>query len=239
MMAVAPKQYHGTVLADFTDAQWQVRCQDVLCVFVEQSNQTRAIAAYSSNIELPTERYINVHLMCWIDTASLLQLFHFFAVHRDQIHRIHMQVPFGTNFHQWFRDASQPYEATFSHSPWMIRVVDVEAAIADLPASKKEKVTVAISDQFCEWNNSMFTIQNEDNRLRAFRHQSQSATHPEVKATIEGISALVYGIISLEEIEYRQWLEFSDEVTEERKLNIKIAIQEWFPVLPIYNPIGF
>ena len=239
MMAVAPKQYHGTVLADFTDAQWQVRCQDVLCVFVEQSNQTRAIAAYSSNIELPTERYINVHLMCWIDTASLLQLFHFFAVHRDQIHRIHMQVPFGTNFHQWFRDASQPYEATFSHSPWMIRVVDVEAAIADLPASKKEKVTVAISDQFCEWNNSMFTIQNEDNRLRAFRHQSQSATHPEVKATIEGISALVYGIISLEEIEYRQWLEFSHEVTEERKLNIKIAIQEWFPVLPIYNPIGF
>lgn len=129
--------------------------------------------------------------MCWIDTASLLQLFHFFAIHRDQIHRIHMQVPFGANFHQWFRDASQPYEATFSNLPWMIRVVDVEAAIADLPASKQEKVTLAISEQFCEWNNGMFTIQNEDNRLRAFRHKSQSATLSEVKATIEGISALV------------------------------------------------
>lgn len=239
MMAVAPKQYHGTVLADFTDAQWQVRCKDFLCVFIEQSDQTRAIAVYRSNIESPTDRYINVPLMCWIDSASRLQLFRFFAIHRDQIHRLHMQIPFGTNFHQWFRDASQPYEATFSHSPWMIRVVDVEAAIAELPASKLELFTVAISDQFCKWNNGIFTIQNEDDKLRAFRHQSQLATQPEMKATIEGISALVYGTISVEEIEYRQWLEFSGGVTEGRKANIKAALQEWFPVLPIYNSISF
>jgi len=70
-----------------------------------------------------------------------------------------------------------------------------------LDVLKSKKVTVVISDEFCRVT-VYLRFNNVDNILRlcVINH---NATQPEVKATIEGISALVYKYNFFGKIEYK------------------------------------
>ena len=61
---------------------------------------------------------------------------------------------------------------------------------------------------------------------------NKNAANPDVKLTIEGLSALVYGTLSLNEIEYKGWLKITD-------LTIKKTLKQWFPPIPIYSAFGY
>jgi hypothetical protein len=95
-------------------------------------------------------------------------------------------------------------------------------------------VIIKISDPNCVWNNDIFRLAAEGEKLKISREPD---LEPQISATIQGISALVYGTLSLIEIEQRKWLEFLNptELSKEQRS----LLENWFPVLPIYNTFRF
>jgi predicted acetyltransferase len=232
MLALAPQLHHGITLpVNVTDAQWQDLMAKYLCVKIEQDGQLAAIAIYGINSNFRAalgDRLINIRHMYWKSLDARTKLFGFFASHRDQVRHISMDLPLGANFYQWFQNLTDPCETKVGINAYMVRVVDVERAIADLPAHLEGKVTMAITDPFCNWNNDSFTIFNQAGKLTAKRTQAQ----PDAITTIQGISALVYGTLSTEEIEYRHWLTISNP-------QVRTILDSWFPSMPIYSTFRF
>ena len=112
--------------------------------------------------------------------------------------------------------------------PWMVRVVDVIEGVRDLPASGEDFLTVEIKDELCDWNNGIFFIRSEDNRL----HATKSSGKPIVKLSINALTALVYGTQPLEELEFQGEVVISESWARH-------VLQRWFPVLPLYNNVYF
>jgi predicted acetyltransferase len=232
MLKLAPQQHHGITLPiNVTDALWQELMGKYLCVKIKHDGQLAAISIYGINSDFRAalgDRLINVRHMYWSSLDARTKLFSFFASHRDQVRYINMDLPLGANFYQWFQNLTDPCETKVGINAYMVRVVDVEAAIADLPADLEEKVILAITDPFCDWNNGTFIIYCQDGKLTAKRTQA----NPDAISTIQGISALVYGTLSVEEIEYRSWLTFTNP-------QIRATLTSWFPTMLLYSTFRF
>ena len=106
--------------------------------------------------------------------------------------------------------------------------MDVIGAIADLPAAVNGELVVDVSDDHCEWNNGRFLIKAENGRLSA----TPTTQAAQFNATIQGLSALVYGALPVDEIEYRGWI--SDVQDNARDL-----LDAWFPKMTLFNTNHF
>jgi predicted acetyltransferase len=235
MLMLAPQQHHGITLPiNVTDALWQELMGKYLCVKIKRDGQLAAMAIYGISSDFrasKSDRLINVRHMYWKHLDARTKLFSFFALHRDQVRYINMDLPLGSNFYQWFQNLTDPCKTKVGINAYMVRVVDVETAIADLPATLDGQVTLTITDPFCDWNNGTFMIYSQDGKLTIKRMQAQSA-QPDAIATIQGISALVYGTLNVEEIEYRNWLMIANPF-------IRVTLTSWFPTMLLYSTYRF
>jgi predicted acetyltransferase len=226
---IAPSRYHGFVLKpDITERVWKWRNADALVVLVKAKGALQALARYRIRLT-PTEddpiQSIVVREMYWRTLDARDALFSYFARHADQMQTITFYVPFGESFEQWFPDAT--WEIRLWET-WMVRVVDVEHTLQDLPATPSASLVVQVSDDFCDWNNGTYKLKAETGRIQVKR----GGTGPRARFSIEGLSALVYGTLSLEEIEHKGWATI--EAPDVRQL-----LQQWFPAKPIFNAYGF
>ncbi|WP_019498474.1 enhanced intracellular survival protein Eis [Pseudanabaena sp. PCC 6802] len=233
MLDLAPSQHHGiTIPINATAKQWQEVMDKRLCVRVQQDGKLAAIAIYRINSDYraaPSDRLIQVFHMYWRTLEARTKLFSFFALHRDQVRYISMDLPMGLNFYQWFQNLNDPCATKVAINPYMVRVTDVEKAIADLPAPTTGKVTIAVSDSFCGWNDRTFAIFAKDGKLTAQRSET---SEPDAIATIQAISALVYGTVNVEELEYRDWLKISNP-------QARATLSSWFPTMMLYSTFKF
>jgi predicted acetyltransferase len=233
MLDLAPSEHHGiTIPINATVKQWQEAMDKRLCVRVQKDGELVAIAIYRINSDYraaPSDRLIQVFHMYWTNLEARTKLFSFFALHRDQVRYISMDLPLGLNFYQWFQNMSDPCTTKVAINAYMVRVTDVEKAIADLPATPTGKVTITVSDPYCTWNNRTFIIFARDGKLIA---QPTEGIQPDAIATIHGISALVYGTLNIEEIEYRDWLAIHNP-------HARVTLSSWFPTMPIYSTFKF
>ena len=236
MLEVAAPKHHGINLPmQMSQTEWQNRSKEKQSVFAKYRGNLVATALYTINSDFRadlSDRQIYISDMYWKNLNAKTMLFNFFAKHRDQIRHISLNIPTGTNFHQWLGDAMTAYEVEISNNPYMVRVVDVEGAIADLNTPVEGEVTFVISDDYCDWNNGTFSVSSVQGKLEIARHAGTEIVQPDIKATIKGISALVYGTLSLEEIAYKKWLEVLNP-------NVANILEQWFPVLPLYNTFRY
>jgi predicted acetyltransferase len=237
-----PDRHHGLAVPDFTYEQWCLWFRHKICVSVKQNGQTRAIAIYNIDSraqKTSDSRCIDIYAMFWTNLAARDRLMNFFANHRDQIDQISITVPIQSNIHTLFRDAPTAIAATISNQPWMVRVVDVENAIKDLPTNNMEgEVAIAISDPLCQWNQGIFTLKSQADKLSITRTET---AQPDFGTTIEGITSLVYGTLPLEELFYKRWLTVGSDRSELIHTSTHQAkiLAHWFPVTPMFNPFKF
>jgi len=226
-------QYHGMVLPVYWQrSQWEEAIKDKQCILVKHHGQIVAIGIYQIDSKI-TERKIYLDRFLWSNIEARIKLFSFFASHRDQINYIYLDLPFGINFHQWFGDVMTGYEVKISIPPYMVRVVDVEKAINNIPTHRDGIVNIQIDDPNCDWNGDIFALASQNHLLNVKRSHSPK---PDVKFTIQGISALVYGTLSLVEIEYKKWIQVINEEKREEKRSL---LESWFPPLHLYNTWKF
>ncbi len=229
MQLVAVNQYHGMVLPFYWQrSQWQEAIKDKQCILVKHLGKILAIGIYRIDSRI-TERTIHLDHFLWADIASRNRLFSFFGSHRDQINYLYLDLPYGINFHQWFGDVMGSYDVNIHTPPYMGRVIDIEETVNGLPSQKDGVINILIDDPNCNWNSGIFTLESENHILNI---KCNPHVKPDFKCTIQGISALVYGTLSLSELEYRYWLEVINEA--ERSL-----LESWFPPLPLYNTWKF
>ncbi|MEE3716738.1 GNAT family N-acetyltransferase [Tumidithrix elongata RA019] len=239
--SLPPQQHHGLAIPGLTYEQWCLWYRHKICVSVKHNGETLAIALYSIDSRTAKEggtRCIDIYAMFWKNLEARDRLMAFFANHRDQIDYVTMSVPANSHFHTLFRDAPHPIEAIVSHQPWMVRVIDVSEALRDLPAPAIGEVAIAVSDPLCAWNQGVFILRSQEGKLSVTRSDN---SQPDLEATIEGISSLVYGTLPLEELLYKQCLKLpnpeSNSIDTSNELS-KVLLQ-WFPVVPIFNPFKF
>jgi predicted acetyltransferase len=225
-----PSHYHGfAIRPTMPDAEWNRRNKDTLVVFVKRRGKVEAVARYriKGYMHFDQGGSLEVIEMHWRSLEAQDALFSFFAKHKDQVPDIRLRLPLDTAFHYWFTDLPNFIELQ-TWNPWMVRVVDAEKAVAGLPAAQPGQITFKLVDPLCKWNNGTFTLESDRRQLKMNRTQ----TAPDTTMTIEGLSALVYGTHSVEALEQAGWIKPMTPA-----MNAKLS--QWFPVLPLYNPLNY
>ncbi len=109
----------------------------------------------------------------------------------------------------------------------MVRIVDVIRCLNDIPANLEGSVIFEVVDHFCEWNSGTYTLVYSNGKLECKMAETTEIDSISIKFTIEGLTALVYGILPIPEIKELNWIEFgnSDEVA---------LLEKWFPTIPLW-----
>ena len=238
---------HGLVITNFNYDQWWHLHRNKLCVVIKRDRQPVALAIYAidSSGNLPmSDRQIEISSIFWTDSQSRDRLFQFFANHRDQIHSLKMPVPLDVNIHKWLNNAGQ-LSSTIT-APWMVRVIDIVEALNGLSIGLSTNgepsnfgFIFSLSDPHCIWNEGVFGVSVSDKRedrgkltVKRYGLGDFPTLAIDFRATIAGISALVYGTQALDELLAQQWItDLKPEVCEQ--------IETYFPPCLIYNPFKF
>ncbi|NJK36121.1 MAG: hypothetical protein HC919_14950, partial [Oscillatoriales cyanobacterium SM2_2_1] len=228
---------HGWAVPRAGAAQWRWWYQQRLCVLIQQAGVTEAIALYSlqnslSNATGNTPGQIKIWLWGWRTEAARQQLLRFFAQHRDQIHTVTMELPVHAVVHRGW--GSIPHLTPVQMAlPWMVRVVDL-SHLPPVPlgnTTTPTSVAIAITDPLCPWNEGIWMWSDHQGILRCAPVPKSNAISPTVNATIEAVTALLYGTHTVAELSDRQWLKGDARSLEQ--------FHTWFPPLAFYNPFKF
>jgi predicted acetyltransferase len=177
------------------------------------------------------DRQIEISSIFWTDIDSRDRLLHFFASHRDQIHSLKIPLPLSANVHTWFSNAGRL--DSIMTDPWMVRVIDIVGALHGLPIAS-EPFTFALCDPYCNWNDGVFGVNGDRGQLTVKRYSNGDIADLAIdfKATIAGISALIYGTQAIGDLVHQQWITGITPETCER-------LEKCFTPCLIYNPFKF
>lgn len=167
----------------------------------------------------------------WTDAHARDRLLAFFALHSAGMPTVELSISPGVNFHSWLSDSAKSYDVKMSHIPLMVRVMDVERVLSGIRVrefSSAQRIVVNVADPLCPWVGGTFALKEAEGILNAKRTDEKS----NIEMSIEGLTALAYGTLSVSEISYRGWLtNASDD-----DLHI---LESWFPEQSIFNLLGF
>lgn len=222
-------QHHGLAfLNDLSSEYWKEDHDGVIVVFIKKNNKIMAAAKYIK-IGSGENGRIFVPEMYWKNIESRVMLFRYFAKHKDQFSHIELRIPFGVNFFGWLCDPMRPFEVKINNNPWMVRIIDAVDAMSDINVNLEGEIILELHDEYCQWNNGIYKLEAFNNKLKMSKCKS---VKPHVKMDIKGLTALLYGVYSVEELEYKEWIVLSES-------KVGRLLDEWFPKKFLYNPYYF
>ncbi len=125
-------------------------------------------------------------------------LLQFIAKHIDQVVDVHFKHLPAQEFPEtWFSDLSTKADPDIWLTP-MGRVIDV-AQLGGMSVGQGE-ISIEVVDDFCEWNNRIFTFTSQDGKLIVSEGNSADC-----KLTIQALSALIYGTHNPNDFQWRGW----------------------------------
>jgi predicted acetyltransferase len=110
----------------------------------------------------------------------------------------------------------------------MVRIIDVEKALKNIPANAEGEVNIKIEDPNCSWNSNVYKI--EGNGKKLLIEKTDEDYH--INADIQAITALLYGAYNLEEVKNRFKFESQDSKKEK-------ILRLWFEKRFIFNTFYF
>ncbi|HBB27749.1 MAG TPA: hypothetical protein DC000_00585 [Clostridiales bacterium] len=219
-------KHHGLVFLDKMSSEyWKDDHEDVIVAFIKKDNEIVASAKYLKVGYGENGKLLALE-MFWKDIESRFMLFRYFAKHKDQFSHMEMRIPFGTNFYTWLSDSSRPFEIKMNNKSWMVRIIDAIDAINDIPVNKNGKVFLDLYDEYCQWNNGSYMLKTVSNKLVMTKCNN---IIPQFRIVIRGLTALLYGVYSVEELKFKKWVNLIDTDVEK-------ILNDWFPRQFINNP---
>ena len=163
---------------------------------------------------------IYVSEMYWFTSDARSCLFNYLYLNSDQIIRVQMQInPNHSHYYAWI-EGFNIVKMNFKMIT-MFRIINVEKCLQDLPISKSGEIKIQIEDPDCKWNEKVYLLKEFQGNLNISPIESTSIVC-NIKLTIKGLSALIYGTVPIEEIQYLKWISGANP----KDLNL---LQEWFP----------
>jgi predicted acetyltransferase len=221
---VATRQ-HGLTLLDpsFPETLWNRIAKDQHVLFVRHNG--RIVAGTRFHIKgFMDSGEIKVREMYWQSLEARDRLFGFLAAHAEAAPFTWLPLRYGTNFHVWSEQPTEQLKADINFVVMMGRVIDAVGALTDLPASQTGTLVISVTDDQCVWNNGQFRLIAENGRLSAAPTDQSGILH----LTVQALSALVYGALSVDELVHRGWL--SGAIGQQMDL-----LRVWFPETAVFN----
>ncbi|QEE17097.1 enhanced intracellular survival protein Eis [Promethearchaeum syntrophicum] len=163
---------------------------------------------------------IHISDMYWSSAEARSCLFNYLYLNSDQIIRVQMQInPNHSHYYSWingFTKVKMNFEMVT-----MFRILNVERCLQDLPLSRSGEIQIQVQDPDCKWNEKVYSLKEIEGKLKILAVDSTPSTC-KIQITIKGLSALIYGTLPIEEIQYFKWI--TGVNPEELKL-----LQDWFP----------
>ncbi len=156
--------------------------------------------------------------------AAKHALYHFVYLHAEQLVKAAFPIlPHDTNFESWIMDHLKT--EIKQHIISMVRIINVdtvfdEISVPDVDYEQyNEEISFEVQDPICEWNNGILKLWERDGKLQSKFFPNESL---DTKITIDGLSALLYGTMTIEEVEYFGWAKNLP------KTDIDV-LDSWFP----------
>lgn len=103
---------------------------------------------------------------------GLRSVLRFIALHIDQCATVRMNVapasPHGRLF-QYTGDIDGEVTVMPMRRPWMVRIIDVVAALNGIPAPAPGELTLSLTDRHCPWNDGRYRLSSDGEQLQAER----------------------------------------------------------------------
>jgi predicted acetyltransferase len=142
------------------------------------------------------EQTLRAHDFLYTDPLGKFLLLDWIARHQDQAAKVELVIRPDMQGELLFTDI-RPEQGTLFFAP-MGRVITLPA-LAGLPVGEGE-ITVRISDPQAPWNEGAWRLRSESGLLAV-----EPGEQAECGLSIQGLSALVYGVHDPQEFQYRGW----------------------------------
>lgn len=142
----------------------------------------------------PKKPTIVVEEMAWLNYEALRGMLGFLNNFNGRYSKFNYDAPTFLDFRIL---VLEPYEVETSRSTFgMARIVDVERALATLPALPDgQKATIRVYDDFLEWNDAAFTIYAQDGEVKVERTDDT----PDMACDVRTLAQLLSGYLPLKE----------------------------------------
>lgn len=189
--------------------------------------------------------------------SGLAAVLRYIALHIDQCATVVMNAapasPDGRIF-PWTGDIDDAVEVKRIRHPWMVRLVDVPAALNGLPAAGAGAVTIRLRDEYGPWNEGRYRLESDGAQLRVHPLDDGGRSTPSgdgaaaaVELDIRELSAMVYGSVRPREI-LRKHLPWQQErlactgaagQAGEPEAETISLLEGWFPERFLWNDWWF
>ena len=212
--------YHGAVRR--TEARWNELKARIKSKFAVAYNPEGVptgiviyrISGYGQGLPNTEEGRIHVSHMLWTSMDARNAIFAFLYNHRDQVTKVRTLVtPFTDDYYHWTHNQHTP--STTSLMTHMARIVNVERALAGVPTDGEGTLKVGVKDDKIPTNDGTYLLANYDGRISVERVDET----PNFGMTIEGLTALLYGVLSTEHLQAYGWLDGT----------VDVDLSRWFP----------
>ncbi|MHA2357777.1 MAG: GNAT family N-acetyltransferase [Candidatus Heimdallarchaeaceae archaeon] len=167
---------------------------------------------------------IKVRDFYYLNSQGKYLLLKFLAKHADQVKEIHLPIRPNEFPETWINDTFWGEKGKIKSRDWvpcpMGRVVIIEEINGLIVGTGK--ISIKITDDFCEWNNNVFTFESKDGIL----HVDKSENY-DCELSIQGLSAIIYGNYNLDDFSFKSW----GDLNEESKEKIKQLFPQYSPHL--------
>jgi len=144
----------------------------------------------------PMQQQLYAYDFLFSNAQGKFLLLDWIARHINQVSEAELVLPPNVRGDLFFTDLRPEHQRLFY--PPMGRVIDLER-LAGLPVDDGE-ITVQISDPGCEWNTGTWRLAGEKGSLVI-----EKGKNPNCHLSIQGLTALVYGVYRPDEFALRGW----------------------------------
>jgi predicted acetyltransferase len=183
---------------------------------------------FSTGFDWSEEGKLSVSGILYLTPKARYALYNYLYMYSDQV--VEITSPIYTNeseMYSWFQGY---YMVKLDPvNIWQARIINVKETLEGMEVPVDGQVSFNVSDEFCSNNKQTYQITATNGKLTVKELGKQKA---DLEFSIEGITALVYGLLPTDEIEVFNWLK-SDSVKEKQLLD------KWFPVIAPILTEGF
>ena len=170
------------------------------------------------------EKTIVIQEAFWLDQNAKQTIFNFLWSHRDQRKYIGGVFSKNENIIDLLRTPRIKSRYVFDNS--LLRIIDVKTVLENLNYPLNIfSIKFQISDEFCPWNNGIFTLTSEEKKINVTYDESLQQS-PDVETDINHLAQLLAGFRTVKDL-----LEFGFISVNKDKIGI---LQDLFPLTNNY-----
>lgn len=197
-------------------------------VFARKKKQATAAVYYTPDGEAAgyilydvKERQCTIYEFVSLDPQASRAIWKFVADHDSMIDKVVVSMPMDDQLPYLLLDPRIKHE---NEPCFMARIVDAESFLSEYPWAcdhSHDRLRLAIRDDHAEWNQGVFEVRRENNRVQCIRIDNEAVDGTEIQCDIQSLSVMLFGY------KRPQFLHAVERI--EGNASAIAALEQWIP----------